>query len=67
MVGARATQPLLKPAFLHSLSAGVSMAEALLQCERANARLRAALAVPPSDPDHDYLRSWLDRVGACDL
>eukprot|EP00965_Chrysotila_dentata_P067509 2234378-Pleurochrysis_carterae.AAC.1 len=43
------------------------MADALLQCERANARLRAALAVPPSDPDHDYLRSWISRVGACDL
>eukprot|EP00965_Chrysotila_dentata_P138323 4575100-Pleurochrysis_carterae.AAC.1 len=43
------------------------MADALFRCERANARLRAALAVPASDPDHDYLRSWADRVGACDL
>eukprot|EP00965_Chrysotila_dentata_P086209 2843826-Pleurochrysis_carterae.AAC.1 len=43
------------------------MADALLRCERANARLRAALSVPASDPDHDYLRSWVDRVGAYDL
>eukprot|EP00965_Chrysotila_dentata_P022023 729481-Pleurochrysis_carterae.AAC.1 len=43
------------------------MADALLPCERANSRLRSALAVPPSDPDHAYLRSWVDRVGACDL
>eukprot|EP00965_Chrysotila_dentata_P113380 3747047-Pleurochrysis_carterae.AAC.1 len=44
------------------------MADALLRCERANARLRSALSVPPSaDPDHAYLRSWVDRVGACDL
>eukprot|EP00965_Chrysotila_dentata_P097870 3235772-Pleurochrysis_carterae.AAC.1 len=63
MVGARATQPILRPAFPHSLSPGVSIADALLQCERANARLRAALAVPPSDPDHDYLCSWIDIVG----
>eukprot|EP00965_Chrysotila_dentata_P037423 1244893-Pleurochrysis_carterae.AAC.1 len=26
-----------------------------------------ALTVPPSDPDHVYLRSWINRVGACDL
>eukprot|EP00965_Chrysotila_dentata_P161417 5330547-Pleurochrysis_carterae.AAC.1 len=43
------------------------MADALLRCERANARLRSALSVPPSDPDHAYLRSRVDRVGACDL
>eukprot|EP00965_Chrysotila_dentata_P030555 1017302-Pleurochrysis_carterae.AAC.1 len=43
------------------------MADALLRRERANARLRAALTVPASDPDHDYLDSWVDRVGACDL
>eukprot|EP00965_Chrysotila_dentata_P212904 6187316-Pleurochrysis_carterae.AAC.2 len=67
MVGARATQSLLKPAFAHSLSSEVSMADALFQCERVNARLRAALTVPPSDPDYDYLRSWVNRVGACDL
>eukprot|EP00965_Chrysotila_dentata_P179947 5941303-Pleurochrysis_carterae.AAC.1 len=57
-LGARATQPLLKPAFAHSLSSETSMADALFQCERANSRLRAALSVAPSDPDHDYLRSW---------
>eukprot|EP00965_Chrysotila_dentata_P095182 3146466-Pleurochrysis_carterae.AAC.1 len=38
-MGARVTQPLLKPAFAHSLSSETSMAE-----ERANARLRAALS-----------------------
>eukprot|EP00965_Chrysotila_dentata_P034106 1135477-Pleurochrysis_carterae.AAC.1 len=43
------------------------MADALLRCERAIARLRAALSVPASDPNHDYLRSWVDRVGACDF
>eukprot|EP00965_Chrysotila_dentata_P259831 6213697-Pleurochrysis_carterae.AAC.2 len=44
-----------------------SIADALLRRERANTRLRSALTVPPSDPDHAYLRSWVDRVGACDL
>eukprot|EP00965_Chrysotila_dentata_P218398 6190559-Pleurochrysis_carterae.AAC.2 len=43
------------------------MAEALMQCKRANMRLRAALSVPPSDSNHDYLRFWVYRVGACDL
>eukprot|EP00965_Chrysotila_dentata_P061896 2050807-Pleurochrysis_carterae.AAC.1 len=43
------------------------MADALFRCERANARLCAALAVPASDPDHDYLRSWVDKIGDCDL
>eukprot|EP00965_Chrysotila_dentata_P241915 6204567-Pleurochrysis_carterae.AAC.2 len=43
------------------------MADALLRCESANARLRGALSVPSSDPDHDYLRYWVDQVGACDL
>eukprot|EP00965_Chrysotila_dentata_P122960 4064259-Pleurochrysis_carterae.AAC.1 len=43
------------------------MADALLRCERTNARLRAALSVPVSDPDYGYLRSWVDRVGACNL
>eukprot|EP00965_Chrysotila_dentata_P263263 6214798-Pleurochrysis_carterae.AAC.2 len=43
------------------------MVDAILRCERASARLRAALAVPTLDPDHDYLRSWVNRVGACDL
>eukprot|EP00965_Chrysotila_dentata_P165476 5464632-Pleurochrysis_carterae.AAC.2 len=67
-MGARATQPLLKPAFAYALSSEVSMADALFRCERANARLRAAISMAPSDPaDHDYLRSWVDRVGAYDL
>eukprot|EP00965_Chrysotila_dentata_P250927 6209729-Pleurochrysis_carterae.AAC.1 len=35
--------------------------------ERANACLRDALTVPSSEPDHEYLRSWVDRVGACNL
>eukprot|EP00965_Chrysotila_dentata_P041919 1390628-Pleurochrysis_carterae.AAC.1 len=65
--GSRAIQPLLKAAFPLRLSATDSMADALLRCERANARLRSALAVPPSYLDHAYLRSWVDRVGACDL
>eukprot|EP00965_Chrysotila_dentata_P045266 1504136-Pleurochrysis_carterae.AAC.1 len=42
-VGARATQPLLKPTFALFLSPESSMADALFRCERANARLRAAL------------------------
>eukprot|EP00965_Chrysotila_dentata_P056593 1877542-Pleurochrysis_carterae.AAC.1 len=42
--GARAIQPLLKAAFQLRLSAEDSMADALLRCERANARLRSALA-----------------------
>eukprot|EP00965_Chrysotila_dentata_P205646 6183079-Pleurochrysis_carterae.AAC.1 len=29
--------------------------------------MRGALIVPSSDPDYDYLRSWVFcRVGACD-
>eukprot|EP00965_Chrysotila_dentata_P072075 2381156-Pleurochrysis_carterae.AAC.1 len=67
VVEGRTTQPLVKPAFAHSFSSESSMADALFQCERANARLRAALTVPSSDPDQDYLRCWVDRVGACDL
>eukprot|EP00965_Chrysotila_dentata_P246890 6207421-Pleurochrysis_carterae.AAC.1 len=66
-VGAREAQPVLKPAFALSLSSESSMADALIQCERANARLRAALMVPSSNLDHDYLLSWVERVGACDL
>eukprot|EP00965_Chrysotila_dentata_P009341 304178-Pleurochrysis_carterae.AAC.1 len=62
-VGACDAQPLQKPAFALSLSAESSiMADALFRCERANARLLAYLTVPSSDPDHDYLRSWVDRV-----
>eukprot|EP00965_Chrysotila_dentata_P172380 5688793-Pleurochrysis_carterae.AAC.1 len=67
MVGARAAQPLLKPAFALTGSSESSMADALFRCERANVRLRAALTVPVPDLDHDYLRSWVDRIGACDL
>eukprot|EP00965_Chrysotila_dentata_P254786 6211990-Pleurochrysis_carterae.AAC.6 len=66
-VVARALRPLLTPVFLLTIAADDSMANALLRCERANARLRAALSVPTSDPDHDYLSSWVDRVGACDI
>eukprot|EP00965_Chrysotila_dentata_P254510 6211899-Pleurochrysis_carterae.AAC.2 len=55
-VVARDAQPLLKPAFALSLSPESSMADALFRCENANARLRAALTEPSSDPDHDYLR-----------
>eukprot|EP00965_Chrysotila_dentata_P067995 2249194-Pleurochrysis_carterae.AAC.5 len=33
---------------------GRLLADTLLRCERANARLRSALTVPPSDPDHAY-------------
>eukprot|EP00965_Chrysotila_dentata_P157950 5218566-Pleurochrysis_carterae.AAC.1 len=64
---ARELRSLLAPTFPLALAPDDSMADALLRCERANARLRAALSVPASDPDHDYLRSWADRVGACDL
>eukprot|EP00965_Chrysotila_dentata_P085117 2808501-Pleurochrysis_carterae.AAC.3 len=66
-VGARAVQHLLKPAYPLTLYTGDSIADVLLRCERANARLRSALSAPPSDSDHAYLRSWVDRVGACDL
>eukprot|EP00965_Chrysotila_dentata_P010059 327808-Pleurochrysis_carterae.AAC.2 len=65
--GARAIQPRLKPAFPLNPSQGDSMTNALLRCERASARLRSALSVPPSNPDHAYLCSWVDRVEACDL
>eukprot|EP00965_Chrysotila_dentata_P001713 57216-Pleurochrysis_carterae.AAC.1 len=58
VVGARAAQPFLKPAFALTASSESSMAYALFRCQRANARLRATLTVPASDPDHDYLRSW---------
>eukprot|EP00965_Chrysotila_dentata_P045250 1503515-Pleurochrysis_carterae.AAC.1 len=66
-VGARALRPLVTSVFPVTLAHGDSIADALLWCEPANARLRAALSVPTSDPDHDYLRSWVDRVGACDF
>eukprot|EP00965_Chrysotila_dentata_P116083 3837473-Pleurochrysis_carterae.AAC.1 len=67
VVGARDAQPDLKPAFALSFSSESSMADALFQCKRANASLRAALTMPSSDSDHKYLRSWINRVGACDL
>eukprot|EP00965_Chrysotila_dentata_P057917 1920033-Pleurochrysis_carterae.AAC.1 len=66
-MGARALRPLLTPAFPLAFSPHDSMADALLRCERANARLRSALSVPASDPNHHYLRPWVDRVGACAL
>eukprot|EP00965_Chrysotila_dentata_P052044 1727327-Pleurochrysis_carterae.AAC.1 len=43
------------------------MADALLRCERANSRLRSALAVPPSDPDHAYLHSWVVINGVSEV
>eukprot|EP00965_Chrysotila_dentata_P031419 1047312-Pleurochrysis_carterae.AAC.2 len=53
-VGARAIQPLLKPAFPLNPSPGDSLVDAHLRCERTNARLRSALSLSPSDPDHAY-------------
>eukprot|EP00965_Chrysotila_dentata_P158773 5244274-Pleurochrysis_carterae.AAC.2 len=66
-VGARALRPLLTLAFPLTIAPDDSVAGALLRCKRANARFRAALSVLTSDPDHNYLRSWVDQVGACDL
>eukprot|EP00965_Chrysotila_dentata_P157457 5201900-Pleurochrysis_carterae.AAC.1 len=43
-VGARGLRPLLSPAFPVAFSSSDSVADALLRCERANARLRAALS-----------------------
>eukprot|EP00965_Chrysotila_dentata_P148120 4889466-Pleurochrysis_carterae.AAC.1 len=54
--GARALRSLLTSAFPLTLAHDDSMADALLRCERANSRLRAALSVPISYPDHDFLR-----------
>eukprot|EP00965_Chrysotila_dentata_P136694 4520645-Pleurochrysis_carterae.AAC.1 len=43
VMGTRAAQPRLKPAFALTFSSESSRADALFRCERANARLRAAL------------------------
>eukprot|EP00965_Chrysotila_dentata_P166029 5481928-Pleurochrysis_carterae.AAC.1 len=43
-VGARALRPLLSPVFPLTSGSGDFVADALLRCERANARLRAALS-----------------------
>lgn len=45
----------------------ISVASRLESSLSAELLLRRALDVPASDPDHRYLASWIDRVGACDL
>eukprot|EP00965_Chrysotila_dentata_P245463 6206575-Pleurochrysis_carterae.AAC.3 len=50
------------------MSPSDTLADVRLRCDRANARsLRCPLSVPKSDPDHDCLPSWIDRVGACNI
>jgi hypothetical protein len=43
-----------------------SIQEAQTYCLSINEQLQTALMVPDSDPDSEYLHSWVDRVGSCD-
>ena len=45
----------------------INVHEALQRCELLHQELRNALDVPASDPDADFLHSWIDRVGSCDV
>ena len=43
-----------------------TLVEAEVYCLTVDRKLREALMVHDSDPDADYLHSWVERIGACD-